>query len=249
MPISVTIEKGGKPIVKPVPRSKVVELARKYAVAGTKPEKALSITLPMIRVDHTLVLPERRTSFRPKASPKQFRYRTGPLKLTLYQTIYIDSNLFACTRRIWREHEQKHVEENKRIMNRMERKMRSHSALIPIFFNPQWYPDTEKSRNEMKETIKEAVKSIFDPLVTEAIRAVDTNAEYARVRKKIFQTCPEDFYHEVVSGESLSKIALFYYGNYRSRQLIYDNKENRRKIGSDPNYITPGQRLLIPKNP
>ena len=63
------------------------------------------------------------------------------------------------------------------------------------------------------------------------------------------------FYHTVVRGESLSKLALLYYGNYRFWPSIYNYKDdkknidNKKIIGSDPDYITPGQRLLIPKNP
>lgn len=53
---------------------------------------------------------------------------------------------------------------------------------------------------------------------------------------------PEKKYHTVVSGENLSVIAARY--GVASWQNIYD--ANRNTIGADPNYILPGQRLLIP---
>ncbi len=50
--------------------------------------------------------------------------------------------------------------------------------------------------------------------------------------------------HEVVSGDTLSAIALKYYGNAALWTEIY--KANKRVIGDDPGKIFPGQKLEIP---
>ena len=49
--------------------------------------------------------------------------------------------------------------------------------------------------------------------------------------------------NEVVSGDSLSKIAKREYGNASDWNRIYDAN---RDILSDPNKIYPGQKLKIP---
>jgi LysM repeat protein len=49
--------------------------------------------------------------------------------------------------------------------------------------------------------------------------------------------------HEVVAGESLSKIALKYYGNGNKYMNIF---EANRDILSNPDLIKPGQKLRIP---
>ncbi len=50
--------------------------------------------------------------------------------------------------------------------------------------------------------------------------------------------------HEVVSGDTLSAIALKYYGNAALWPKIYE--ANKRVIGDDPGKIFPGQKLDIP---
>jgi len=50
--------------------------------------------------------------------------------------------------------------------------------------------------------------------------------------------------HEVVSGDTLSAIALKYYGNAALWTEIY--KANKHVIGDDPGKIFPGQKLDIP---
>lgn len=52
-------------------------------------------------------------------------------------------------------------------------------------------------------------------------------------------------FYVVRSGESLSKIAATTYGNPLLWPLIYDS--NRKEVGSNPNLVRPGQKLLIPE--
>jgi hypothetical protein len=58
---------------------------------------------------------------------------------------------------------------------------------------------------------------------------------------------PAARYHVVVPGDWLSKLARTYYGSVNKWPLIYE--ANRKVIGSNPNLIRPGQRLLIPSLP
>jgi nucleoid-associated protein YgaU len=54
---------------------------------------------------------------------------------------------------------------------------------------------------------------------------------------------PAERIHEVVAGESLSKIALKYYGNGNKYMKIFGAN---RDILSNPDLIKPGQKLRIP---
>jgi LysM repeat protein len=51
--------------------------------------------------------------------------------------------------------------------------------------------------------------------------------------------------HEVHAGETLWSLASRYYGNPSRWQLIYDR--NRPRIGTDPDRIQVGTKLIIPK--
>lgn len=53
--------------------------------------------------------------------------------------------------------------------------------------------------------------------------------------------------HEVKSGETLSDLALKYYGSAAKVNWMAIYKANKDKIGDDPKKIKPGQRLKIPK--
>ena len=53
--------------------------------------------------------------------------------------------------------------------------------------------------------------------------------------------------HEVKSGETLSDLALKYYGSAAKVNWMAIYEANKNKIGDDPNKIKPGQRLKIPK--
>ena len=55
---------------------------------------------------------------------------------------------------------------------------------------------------------------------------------------------PVERIHEVVAGESLSKIAQKYYGNGNKYMKIF---EANRDILTNPDLIKPGQKLRIPE--
>jgi nucleoid-associated protein YgaU len=48
----------------------------------------------------------------------------------------------------------------------------------------------------------------------------------------------------VQAGDTLSKIALRFYGDGNMWPVIYQH--NRERIGTNPDYIYPGLRLIIP---
>ena len=59
----------------------------------------------------------------------------------------------------------------------------------------------------------------------------------------VAEPAEEAKYHEVVSGDSLSKIAEKYYGDMMKYQAIFDAN---KPMLSDPDKIYPGQMLRIP---
>jgi len=239
MPLNVAVNIGARPVPQIVPPIVVVQQAR--AAGNPHAARALAVTRPFIRIDQTGL----QYDTRPILRPTEFRFRTGVLRLTLSQTIHIAKDISACAQGIWAQHEQDHVRDNQGIMGRMDRQIRAHRDLQTIFFAPQWRPIG--SFNAIQNRIEATVAGIFRRLVSDAIQRRDTRPEYARVQRSILRACPGFFYHEVVRGETLAKLALYYYGNYRSWRSIYE--QNRRVIGRNPDLIYPGQQLLIPKNP
>lgn len=85
-------------------------------------------------------------------------------------------------------------------------------------------PDTSKAAPAMSK--KEAVKQHLEEMATAAAQV-----------------------HIVAEGETLSHIALKYYGKATPPyyELIY--KQNRDVIGDNMNIIVPGQKLIIPELP
>lgn len=239
MPLNVAINIGTRPVPQIVSPAVVVAQAR--AAGNPYAVRALAVTRPFLTIDQRGLLYDTR----PALYPTVFRFRTGVLRLTLRQTIHIANDISACAQGIWGQHEQDHVRDNQRIMGQMNRQIRMHRDLQNIFFVPQWHP--RGSFNAIQNRIEAAVAGIFRRLTSAAVQRRDTRAEYARVQRNILRTCPDPFYHEVVRGDWLSKLALFYYGNLRFWPSIYN--ANKGVIGSNPDLIYPGQQLLIPKNP
>lgn len=52
--------------------------------------------------------------------------------------------------------------------------------------------------------------------------------------------------HEVVEGETLSDIALKYYGSAVKDKWMKIYEANKEVIGDDPGMIKPGMKLVIP---
>lgn len=250
MPITIQIESDARPpIPKKVPPKRVVQEARNFGHPNA--EKALAVTLLSIRPDQSKIEYDKR----PPKHPTEFRFTAGVLKLIFEHTIYIANDLSSCEHYFWVRHEQDHVRVSESIMKQMEREIRSHHNLKTIFWNMPWRPYSQSLLKSLVDKNEVTIKIIFKRVLKEARNHIDTKAEYARIRRRIFNVCPDPFYHTVERGESLSKLALKYYGNYRFWPSIYNYKDdeknidNKKIIGSDPDYITPGQRLVIPKTP
>ena len=72
-------------------------------------------------------------------------------------------------------------------------------------------------------------------------RSLDDNLEYKPV-KYIAE-------HTVAGDETLSHIALKYYGSAVKEKWMLIYQANKAVIGDDPNKIRPGQLLKIPELP
>jgi nucleoid-associated protein YgaU len=55
--------------------------------------------------------------------------------------------------------------------------------------------------------------------------------------------------HTVEAGETLSDLALKYYGHATQPYYMHIYEANKDVIGDNPNVIKPGQELVIPKKP
>jgi LysM repeat protein len=79
---------------------------------------------------------------------------------------------------------------------------------------------------------------------------LETAAQTLEIRKQVAanpRPPAQARYHRVVPGDWLSKIAKAYYGDMYKWPLIYE--ANPWLIGSNPNFITPGQKLYVPALP
>jgi len=52
--------------------------------------------------------------------------------------------------------------------------------------------------------------------------------------------------YTVVTGDTLSKISLFYYGSDSAENVQKIYYSNMKTIGPNPNVLSPGQRLYLP---
>lgn len=130
-------------------------------------------------------------------------------------------------------------------MGKMKTEIKDNKAFQ--FALAKWHFPNKKRK--YFQQIDTSIDNIFDKLIIESNVNRGTYEVYARIRKRIFKECPATFYHEVERKELLSEIYRFYYGHHRFWPSIYNVEENKKKIGKDPDYITPEQRLLIPRNP
>ncbi len=71
--------------------------------------------------------------------------------------------------------------------------------------------------------------------------------ESAKKGKSIFAGAKIKAEHEVKEGETLSGIALKYYGSAEKEKWMKIYEQNKQVIGDDPGLIKPGMRLRIPE--
>jgi phage tail protein X len=239
MPLNIVANQGTPPSPQIVAPPIVVQRAQQ----GGSPNAALAIgyTDPIITIDQTGL------SYRQRQGPAglEFSFDTGTLRLTLRQEMLISNALSRCAQQKWIAHENGHVRDNQSVMTRMDPAIRADPTLRSIFINPQWTPRSRFQATQ--QTIFNTVSNIFRRLTASAATARDTRAEYMRVGRDILLNCPEPYIYEVNRGDTLGQIAEFFYGRASAWQSIY--RANQGVIGSNPNLIRVGQRLVIPPTP
>lgn len=147
--------------------------------AGTT---AVGITVPIIRSDQTGL------QYHTRSNGTEFQFNTGTLQLTLRQEIHLSRALSPCAQTIWLQHEQKHVQDNERLMSRMDAELRADREFADILVSPSgWRPRSDFNATQQK--IQERVGALFERLTTEAARRQDTRQEYQSTERQVRIRC------------------------------------------------------------
>jgi nucleoid-associated protein YgaU len=82
-----------------------------------------------------------------------------------------------------------------------------------------------------------------------AKKAMEARARAMEARKKAMEKEAKKVKaeHTVAEGETLSDLALKYYGSAAKEKWMAIYEANKGVIGDDPNLIKPGQELKIPE--
>ncbi|MEQ9407101.1 MAG: LysM peptidoglycan-binding domain-containing protein [Fuerstiella sp.] len=231
MALNFTISKGA------IPAPQVVSPATVANRAGTS--RALAFTHPILTIDQTGISYKQRV----QAGVREFSFDFGTIRITLRQDVLIASDLTPCEQRKWAAHERGHVNDNRGIMDNLEAEVMNYGLMQDVFVNGQWYPRTDF--NLIQQLIENDVGTAFRTLEAAAVAAHDTTAEYRRVAREILRDCPGPIRYVVQSGDTLSQIALHYYGNASKWRKIYD--ANVGVIGANPHFIRAGDTIVIPR--
>ena len=141
----------------------------------------IAITLPKIGDDQTGL------AFELRANNTEFRFTGGTLKLTLRQEVHISNALSPCARTVWLQHENKHVQDNERVMARMDHELRADAVFAFILIRPTWQKFSVMGRP--KDVIRERIQEVFTRLTSTAASRQDTATEYKSVEKQIKLRC------------------------------------------------------------
>jgi nucleoid-associated protein YgaU len=237
MALTFVVSKGTIPIAQVVTPATVV--SRATAVGHPNAGSALGITIPRITIDPTAVQYKQRV----QGGIQQFSFDTGTLRVELHQEVLLSSDLTVCEQRKWGAHERGHVDDNQELMDDLEAEVRQYGFFKDVFENGVWYPRTDFQL--VQATVNDDIGSAFRALTEAAATHHDTIGEYRRVAREILRDCPGPINYIIQRGETLSHIALHYYGDAAKWNLIYD--ANRAVIGPSPNMIRVGLRIQIPK--
>jgi nucleoid-associated protein YgaU len=235
---TVVSNPGVSPAPQVVPTATIINRAQQDG----NPNAALGLayTGPIINIDQRALAYRQRQA----AAGLEFSFDTGVLTLTLRQDMLISNTLSVCAQQKWIAHERGHVTDNQQVMAHMDAGIRADPQLQAIFLRQQWHPRSAFQATE--QIIFNAVSAIFRRLTAQATAHRDTRTEYMRVHRDVLQNCPEPYIYEVNHGDTLSRIAEFFYGRPTWQSI---HRANQRVIGSNPNLIRPGQQLLIPRTP
>lgn len=237
MPLVFALSKGAIPAPQLVTPATVVTRARE--VGHPNAASALGITIPKIKIDPTAV----RYKLRRVAGVEEFSFDTGTMKVDLEQEVLLSNDLTVCEVRKWGEHERGHVDDNRDAMDKLEEESKKYGMFKDVFIDGVWYPRT--SFQLVQDAVNDDIGTAFRALTEEAATAHDTLAEYRRVAREILRDCPGPINYIIQRGETLSHIALHYYGDANKWNLIYE--ANRAVIGDNPNFIRAGLKIQIPK--
>jgi peptidoglycan hydrolase-like protein with peptidoglycan-binding domain len=177
--IQITVTPVGPPI-SATPEA-LQTLADEHGEVGPGGGAPVAITIPIIRQDQTGL------NYDTRDSNSEFRFNTGTLKLTLRQEIHVSSALSPCAKTVWLQHEQKHVQDNERIMARMDTELRANAEFDFILIHPTWQRVTRFA--DTQRDIRDVVNETFLKLTSTAATKQDTAREYQSVERQIKIRC------------------------------------------------------------
>ena len=177
--VQVTITPVGDPIGDS-PET-ITRIAREHASFGPNSGTPIAITIPKIVSD------QRHLHFETRNNDTEFRFDTGTLQLTLRQEIHISNALCPCARTVWLQHENKHVQDNERLMQRMDSELRANAEFAFVLIAPNWqnrriFADTQRN-------LQQVVGEVFERLTSSAVARQDTLQEYRTVERQIRLRC------------------------------------------------------------
>lgn len=238
MPLTVVANQGTAPTPQIVTPQVLVQKVQQGG-GGANAALALAFTFPIISIDQRQLQYKQRMG----ASGAEFSFDTGTLTLNLRQEMFISNALSACARGKWQAHEDDHVQDNQNVMPQMDGAIRADPVLRNVFVTPQWFPTSTFAAKQQE--IHQLVGDIFRRLTSAAATARDTRAEYMRVHRDVLQNCPGPYIYEVNRGDTLSRIAEFFYGRASAWPAI----QRANAQIKNPNLIVVGWKLVIPRTP
>jgi peptidoglycan hydrolase-like protein with peptidoglycan-binding domain len=177
--IQITITPTGAPIfASPV---QLQTLADEHGDVGPGGGTPVAITIPKIHQDQTGLQYDTRNN------GSEFRFNTGTLKLTLRQEVHVSTALSPCAKTVWLQHEQKHVQDNERMMARMDPELRVDPEFAFTFIHPTWQNVSLFASTQ--SGIKDVIFETFTRLTSGAATKQDSAREYQNVERQIRIRC------------------------------------------------------------
>lgn len=180
--MTLTIQTATTPVGTPIVDDPAVIESMALQQGSSLAANAIAITIPVIHSD------QRGLAYHTRNNGTEFRFNTGTLRLTLRQEIHMSRALTPCAQSIWLRHEQKHVQDNERLMSRMDPELRRDAEFAGVLVSPSdWRPRSEFGATQAM--IQERVRVIFVRLTTDAAQRQDTRLEYARTDRQVRLRC------------------------------------------------------------
>lgn len=233
MVLRFQIDKGAIP--RPQRITQKALIAKASAVNPNASKQTTALTIPYITIDL------RSLHYNLNKDGSRFRFNTGPIKLTLRQEVFLSSSLASCAGNTWFRHEIDHVKDNRKLMDQMEPIIRADNLLRSIYVSPKWFARSKYQKVQRDARLR--IGEIFERETFKLVKRRDTTRTYRVVQREILTGCPERFYHVVERGDTLSKLAMFFYG----RANLWPKIHAANKFIKSPHLIYPNQMLHIPK--